>query len=129
MADSSTSITSSTVADDTTSTTVPDDTTSTTVADDTTSTTVPDGEDDDKSRLELGAGTYSFNLPNGGSVAVTLDENLFIVSFDISSPDDWSWEIEKHEHDRLRIEFENDSQEIEIDIRVRPDHLEVDIDS
>ena len=75
------------------------------------------------------AGDYTFGLPNGGFVSVTIDDDLNIASFDISSPEGWTWDIEHNESDRLRIEFENgDDTEIEIDIRVRDDHLEVEID-
>lgn len=144
--------TSTTTGDDdgTTSTTIEDDdtdgTTATTVGDDdndgTTVSTVHEGDDDDDEdgptpttmrddtdddhQLVIEPGVYTFPLANGGSVTVTIEQQL-IVDFVIDAGDGWSYTIEQHEDDRLRVELTNGETEIEIEIRT-DGGLEVEID-
>lgn len=141
--------TSTTTGDDgTTSTTVDDDndgTTATTVGDDDndgttvstlhedddddddgpTPTTIRDDTDDDH-QLIIEPGVYTFPLANGGSVSVTIEQQL-IVDFVVDAGDGWSYTIEQHEGDRLRVELTNGETEIEIEIRT-DGGLEVEID-
>ena len=124
-----------TTVEDSTSTTAPE-TTTTTVDDSVPSTTAPDttttidnedddtdeADDDDEAdengeaddQVSVEPGTYSYPLPNGGVVTVTIEGNAFVELL-IDSPDGWSVDIEKNEPDRIRIEFTNGDDEIEID--------------
>ncbi len=86
-----------------------------------------DDDEDEDDALVIEPGTYTFPLVNGGSVSVTIDQQL-IVDFAIEPGDGWSFFIERHEENRLEVQITDGQQTIEVEIEIDDDGLEVEID-